>query len=356
MVGRFRKFLAGLGLGKAQDDGAVPASVPAAPEPAPPPAAPPALRYTFDVKPAQPMERLIAAPWAAAPRTPPKPLKRPPRNPPAPPVEAPPPQFDATPDLPEPFGYKVCWFAVRASDPAQVLDALGWASEGPANWHTGIAAAYRRTSGGQAPWVFASPPVEGWVLLVGGGLPYPAVYPEDRLEGIGQAFDVIFTRLKDHFGEAQFFGSHRVADFVAWARARRGEPGRQFSYAGSSGEVYANVGVQSAEEAALGFAVLSGLSPVDARDRLSELLEEEMARKDALVASGMSRRDAGRQVRPTGRSVMPGEEDVTALADAWSVDPTRLDEADRGYVPGVGLMARVPTDLGQEPVSPPPLR
>ncbi|RIX84221.1 hypothetical protein [Acidovorax cavernicola] len=334
MVGRFRKFLEGLGLGKAQDEAQVPTPASAASEPAPPPAAPSALRYTFDVKLAQPMARLDAAPWAATPT-----------NPPAPPVEDPPPQFDATPDLPVPFGYKTCWFAVRASDPAEVLDVLGWAAQGQANWTTGVAAAYHRAPGAQVPWVFASPPVDGWVLLVGGGLPYPVVYPEDRLDGIGQAFDTIFTRLTDHFGEAQFFGSHRVADFVAWARARRGEPGRQFSYVGSSGEVHANVGAQSAEEAALGFAVLDGLAPVDARDRLSELLEEEIAREDALVASGMSRRDAGRQVRPRGRGVMPGEEDVTALAAAWSIDPTQLEMPDRGHVPGVGWVARLPQDL-----------
>jgi hypothetical protein len=34
------------------------------------------------------------------------------------------PSFDQTPSRPEPFAYKVNWFAVKASDPASVLDAL----------------------------------------------------------------------------------------------------------------------------------------------------------------------------------------------------------------------------------------
>ena len=36
------------------------------------------------------------------------------------------PKFAQTPDKPEPFGYKVSWFAVKASDPALVLDALAF--------------------------------------------------------------------------------------------------------------------------------------------------------------------------------------------------------------------------------------
>jgi hypothetical protein len=54
--------------------------------------------------------------------------------------------------------------------------------------------------------------------------------------------------------------SYRVCDFVAWARAVKGKPIRIFAYFGSEGEVLANVGDQTAEEAKLKFANLSGLS------------------------------------------------------------------------------------------------
>lgn len=43
------------------------------------------------------------------------------------------PSFDQTPDEPEPFGFKVSWFAVKASDPASVLDAFELREATPAN-------------------------------------------------------------------------------------------------------------------------------------------------------------------------------------------------------------------------------
>ena len=36
-------------------------------------------------------------------------------------------------------------------------------------------------------------------------------------------FDVLFSRLMQRFDDVQFFGSHRVADFVSWARALNGK-------------------------------------------------------------------------------------------------------------------------------------
>jgi hypothetical protein len=33
------------------------------------------------------------------------------------------PSFDQTPDMPEEFGFKMSWFAVKASDTASVLEA-----------------------------------------------------------------------------------------------------------------------------------------------------------------------------------------------------------------------------------------
>lgn len=52
------------------------------------------------------------------------------------------PALDQTPDLPQSFGYKVSWFAVRTDDPTKAIDAFGLADAAPANWATGLAAAY----------------------------------------------------------------------------------------------------------------------------------------------------------------------------------------------------------------------
>jgi hypothetical protein len=82
------------------------------------------------------------------------------------------PSFDQTPDVPKTFGFKVLWFAVKAADPASVLDALEFGGAMPANWASGLAAAYgdRQSSD---DWVFVSPAISGWVLVVGSSLPYP---------------------------------------------------------------------------------------------------------------------------------------------------------------------------------------
>src|SRR5579872_6833851 len=81
------------------------------------------------------------------------------------------PSFDQTPDAPKPFGFKVSWFAVQATDPASVLDALEFGEATPANWASGIAAAYWDGPSNDR-WVFVSPAVGGWVLVVGSYLPY----------------------------------------------------------------------------------------------------------------------------------------------------------------------------------------
>ena len=52
------------------------------------------------------------------------------------------PSFDQTPDAPEPFGFKISWFAVKAAGPAAVLDALAFGEAVPANWSSGLAAAH----------------------------------------------------------------------------------------------------------------------------------------------------------------------------------------------------------------------
>jgi hypothetical protein len=70
------------------------------------------------------------------------------------------PTFVHTPDTPQGFGYKVMWFSVKTSDPAAIIDALGFGEAIPSNWASGLEAVYARgsweTSG---PWVFVSPPV-----------------------------------------------------------------------------------------------------------------------------------------------------------------------------------------------------
>jgi hypothetical protein len=244
--------------------------------------------------------------------------------------------FDKTPDKPKGFGFKVLWFAVKAADPASVLDVLEFGERTPANWASGLATVY----GDQ--WVFASPPVSGWILVVGLSLPYPT---NEIHHDIGKRFDVLFSRLMQRFDDVQFFGSHRVSDFVTWARAVNGEPMRIFAWSGSNGEVLANFGEQTPEEAKLGLINLTGLSPSDAVDKIFKIVGEQQDERDALVASGLSLREALAKVRQNGRGDFPSETDVVELAALWSLDPSRLEQQDHPV--GLGLAARLPNDLMQ---------
>jgi hypothetical protein len=253
------------------------------------------------------------------------------------------PSFDQTPDAPEPFGFKVSWLAIKTSDPTLVLDALELGQAAPANWASGIAAAYGDPRSSDS-WAFVSPPIGDWVLVVSSSLPYPATIEGGHAD-IGKKFDVMFCRLMQRFKDVQFFGSHRVVDFVTWARALNGELVRIFGWCGSDGTVLANVGEQTPEETKLGFVNLTGLSPSDAVDKIFAIAEEEDIEENRLVASGLSPREARTKIRQSRRSPFIGEIDVVDLAALWSVDPSRLSDQDHPL--GLGLAARLPENLRQ---------
>lgn len=251
------------------------------------------------------------------------------------------PSFDQTPDQPESFGYKVLWFAIKAADPVSVLNALELREATPSNWVSGLAAAYGDPQSSDI-WAFVSPPISGWVLVVSSSLVYPTI---ETHHDIGRRFDVLFSRLMERFEDVQFFGSHRVVDFVAWARALKGKPTRIFAWSGSEGTVLANIGEQTAEEAKLGFPDLSGLSPSDAGNRIFEIAEQQNAEESALIASGLSGREARARLRQNGRHAFVSETDVVELAGLWSIDPTLLSDQDHPLA--LGLAARLPKDIAQ---------
>ena len=147
------------------------------------------------------------------------------------------------------------------------------------------------------------------------------------------------------FTDVQFYGSHRVVDFVAWTRAIDGRPVRIFAYAGGGDCVLTNIGEQTPEEAKLRFANLTGLSPLEANDELFRLAEEQRAEQDRLVASGLSRREAIARTRQVGPKSFPGECDVVDLAGMWSINPMDLPEQDHPV--SVGWVARLPENLVQ---------
>ena len=154
-----------------------------------------------------------------------------------------------TPDTPMPFGYKMAWYAVKSTNSQVVADALKLKSQHPANWKDGFKEAYDGKD------VFVSPPVSGWVFVVG----FP-IFPD--LKPVPE--EKCLARLKDlsqQFGEAQLFATHRGVSSHAWAKAVGGNLLRAFGYNGDEGRDVWGVGQQTKEEADLGLKYPAGKEP-----------------------------------------------------------------------------------------------
>ena len=201
-------------------------------------------------------------------------------------------KIDVTPDNPTSFGYKMSWLAIKASDAEEVLKSLNLQNVQPANWHTGFVAAYNGH-------VFVSPPVNGWVFVVSPKLPEP-----DWSNGAG-AWNSLLVGLSGKFGEAQYFGTHRVVGYHAWARFINGKEARAFAFLGERLETLADRGEKTAGELELGYDYLAADSDIKS--------ESYWQRDDAC---------------------WPDEEHVMEVAGKWSVNPTTLEEL--GLPRGVG--------------------
>ena len=165
--------------------------------------------------------------------------------------------------------------------------------------------------------------MKGWVLATGFGL--PALDELDEGGKRRQQFFSVLGKVATRFNEVQYFGSYRVVSYDAWFRERDGTIERGFAIA--DGQVFANIGRQSAEERELGFLDLGDKSP----EAAGNYIFEWMGRFD------------GNGTHPAGpRPVLPDEDATMHLAAAWSIDPTVLDKMELpaavgylGYLPVV---------------------
>ena len=219
------------------------------------------------------------------------------------------------PDAPQPFGYKIDWMAIRDVEPDFVAKQLGLDRIQPANWETGL----KKACEVENRMCFVSPPVNGWCLLVSRF--YLSMDTGEHIDYTLKALQI----LSSDNNVAHAYGSYRVVDYCAWAKAENGEITRAFSYLGDKGIVL-NIGDQTAEEKELGFADYSGLDIEQATEKWLQLLENE------------------------DDQWMIDEEDVTKLAGLWSMDPTLLDDAG-SMEKGVGLVGRLPKKLLTPPES-----
>lgn len=171
------------------------------------------------------------------------------------------------------FGYKTAWLAVKTTDGATVVQALRLRDVTRVGWGA-VDDSYDHG-------VFVTPPVGDWTLAVSVDFADPPTGPD------------IATLSGELNAEVQFFVSHRIVELQGWASAIDGNLRRQFVYLGESGEIVASTGEPTPVEHQLGIpdpgAAPIGSAPID---------------------------------------VAPNEDTVMTVAEAWSLDPTRLSGAD----------------------------
>jgi len=221
------------------------------------------------------------------------------------------------PDSPQSFGLKATWFALPTTETEKVVEAFRLYDTVPANWSTGLnyrEPPYSVDYNSENGLAFVSPPVNGWTLVIVENA-FDTGTPElqERLEAHLSALSI-------EFGEAQFYGTYRVVDYAAWIRFQKGQMTRGLVFAGGGEGYYLNFGNTTPEELELGFRDLTGMTPEDLN--FTELSPED--EKDD--------------------HYWPNEDDPSALAGYWSINPLELEVIET--VPGTGILGLIPKPPG----------
>ncbi len=109
------------------------------------------------------------------------------------------------------------WLAVRTGNPYLVQVALGLHKPTLCSWEEGLYAVAEQK-------LFISPPVRGWILVLGSRLPDPA-------DDVDRAFRFILA-LSRKLGQVQFFSLNRAVNHHAWIKADHGGIVRAYAWAG----------------------------------------------------------------------------------------------------------------------------
>jgi hypothetical protein len=177
------------------------------------------------------------------------------------------------------------WLAIKSRSLVAVQSALRLHNVKPCTWTDGFA--------GEAK-LFIAPPVKGWILVLGSGLPDP-----------GDDVDVCFRfieRLSRKLGQVQFFSVNRALQHHAWVKADGGRVLRAYAWAGHT--VW-HQGPKTAAEKELAVICYDYSEPPE--------------------------RVSFSQPDPISANV----DKVPLLAGRWSLDPARLDL--RGVEAACGL-------------------
>lgn len=171
------------------------------------------------------------------------------------------------------------WLAIRGHHPREVEEILGVQHSRACSWGDAIAAPFE-------PRLFISPPVNGWIVVMGCDLPDPA-------DDIDECFKFL-AALSQRLGEVHFFARNRAVSHHGWARLEHGQVVRAYAWAG---ETLWNQGAVTAAERDLQLRCL--------------------AYAQGLESFGLS-----------GRELLAANTDkVVRLAAAWSIDPTAVESS-----------------------------
>ncbi|HTI69068.1 MAG TPA: hypothetical protein VMF06_03840 [Candidatus Limnocylindria bacterium] len=132
-----------------------------------------------------------------------------------------------------PFPAPSRWLAIKSMNTEYLRDILG-VGDAPASWSDALSRFRERR-------LFVSPPVDGWTLVIGGGIPDPAL-------DIDASFRFL-VNLSKATGEVQFYHMDRVLNFHGWGLLRDGKVVRAYDWAG---ETLWNEGRMTLDERLLG--------------------------------------------------------------------------------------------------------
>ena len=133
-------------------------------------------------------------------------------------------------DLPEQ------WLAIRSGNIAAVQETLGLSNPRRCSWQKGFSIAGVER-------LFISPPVNGWILVVGPALPAPE-------EDVDFCFHFL-SHISQRLGHVQFFSLNHALNHHCWVRAHTGRIERAYAWCG---ETLWNQGKMTPEESVLGMA------------------------------------------------------------------------------------------------------
>jgi hypothetical protein len=158
-----------------------------------------------------------------------------------------------------------CWLAIRSRNMLAVQSALELDNAKPCSWTEGLSSDRR---------LFVSPPLQGWILVMGAGLPDPS-------DDVDECFRFL-TELSRRVGHVQLFKADATLMHHAWARVEAGRVIRAYGWAGST--VW-NQGMKTRAEAELGLKCFGyGEGPQREGWQSSDLLAANVEKVPLLAA------------------------------------------------------------------------